>query len=58
MRNYQGPQNAVLDLGQRVMVRITPLDLLSKEDEGKKISAFVSFAYDGMVGWAPALVDP
>jgi tetratricopeptide (TPR) repeat protein len=58
MRAYQGPQNAMLDLGQKVMVRITPLDRLSKEDEGEKVSAFVSFSYDGIVGWDPALVVP
>ncbi|MBR1270612.1 hypothetical protein JQ629_24360 [Bradyrhizobium sp. AUGA SZCCT0222] len=55
MRNYRGPQNATLDLGQSLMVRITPLDKLSKDDEGKRISAFLSFSYDGLVGWDPML---
>ena len=55
MRSYRGPQNATLDLGQGLMVRLTPLDKLSKEDEGKQVSAFISFSYDGIVGWDPAL---
>lgn len=55
MRNYRGPQNASLDLGQDITVRITPLDRLSKDDEGKRVSVFVSFSYDGIVGWDPIL---
>ena len=56
MRNYRGPQNATLDLGQSITVRLTPLDKLTKDDEGKKVSAFVSFSYDGIIGWDPMLV--
>ena len=57
MRNYRGPQNATLDLGHDLTVRITPLDKLSKDDEGKRVSSFVSFSYDGLVGWDPGLVS-
>ena len=56
MRNYRGPQNASLDLGQGIIARITPLDRLSKDDEGRRVSAFLSFSYDGIVGWDPLLV--
>jgi hypothetical protein len=56
MRDYRGPQNAFLDLGQGIMMRITPLDRLSKDDEGKRVSVFASFSYDGIVGWDPRLV--
>jgi hypothetical protein len=55
LRNYRGPQNASLDLGQDLTVRVTPLDRLSKDDEGKSVAAFVSFSYDGIVGWDPIL---
>jgi hypothetical protein len=51
MRDYRGPQNASLDLGQGIMMRITPLGRLSKDDEGKRVSAYASFSYDGIVGW-------
>ena len=55
MRGYRGPQNASLDLGQGIFLRITPLDRLSKDDEGKRVSVFASFSYDGIVGWDPRL---
>jgi len=57
MRDYRGPQNATLDLGQSVMARITPLDKLSRDDEGRRISALLSFSYDGLVGWDPMRID-
>lgn len=57
MRDYRGPQNAALDLGQGIMARITPLDKLSKDDEGRRVSALLSFAYDGLVGWDPLRVE-
>lgn len=56
MRDYRGPQYASLDLGGGLRVRITPLDRLSKDDEGKRVASFVSFSYDGLVGWDPALI--
>jgi len=55
MRDYRGPQQAQLDFGQSVMARITPLDRLSKEDEGRQVSAIVSFSYDCIVGWDAVL---
>lgn len=56
MRNYRGPQNASLDPGQGIKMRITPLDRLSKDDKGKEVSVFASFSYDGIIGWDPRLV--
>jgi tetratricopeptide (TPR) repeat protein len=56
MRDYHGPQNASLDLGQGITMRITPLDRLTKDDTGKRVSAYASFSYDGIVGWDPRLV--
>ncbi|MBZ0164823.1 MAG: hypothetical protein K8H74_19190 [Notoacmeibacter sp.] len=56
LRRYRGPQFANLDIGFNVFAKITPLDRLSKDDEGKRISAFISFSYDGLIGWDPRLV--
>ncbi len=56
-RGYLGPQFANLDLGFNLFAKITPLDRLSKDDEGKRISAFISFSYDGLIGWDPKLVQ-
>ena len=55
-RGYKGPQFANLDIGFDVLAKITPLDQLSKDDEGKRVSAFISFSYDGLIGWDPKLV--
>jgi hypothetical protein len=52
---YKGPQQADLDLGHGVLLRFTPLDKITKDDEGKKASVYVSFGYDGIRGWDPAL---
>ncbi|MBB4120744.1 hypothetical protein [Martelella radicis] len=57
LRGYRGPQFANLDLGFNLFAKITPLDRLSKDDEGKRISAFISFSYDGLIGWDPKLVQ-
>jgi hypothetical protein len=51
IRNYEGPQQAVLDLGQGLTVRFTPLDRVVKDDEGRRASVFISFGYDGPAGW-------
>jgi tetratricopeptide (TPR) repeat protein len=56
LRGYRGPQFATLDLGFNLFAKITPLERLSKDDEGKRISAFLSFSYDGLIGWNPRLV--
>ncbi|EGD57570.1 hypothetical protein Y88_1452 [Novosphingobium nitrogenifigens DSM 19370] len=39
-----------------MFAKITPLDRLSKDDEGKRASAFLSFSYDGLIGWDSRLV--
>ena len=44
-------QQAVLDLGQGLTVRFTPLDRVVKDDEGRRASVFISFGYDGPAGW-------
>ena len=49
--DYRGPQHALLDLGNGLSARITPLDRLAKDDEGAKASAFIAFSYDGIIGW-------
>ncbi|HLP68894.1 MAG TPA: hypothetical protein VK181_15370 [Rhizobium sp.] len=56
LQGYRGPQFANLDLGFGLLAKITPLERLSKDDEGKRISAFISFSYDGLIGWDPKLV--
>jgi hypothetical protein len=55
VRGYRGPQYATLDLGYNLLVRITPLDRVTKDDEGKAASAFLSFTYDRLVGWDPRI---
>ena len=57
LRDYRGPQQASMDLGQGIIARITPLAKLTKDDEGSRISAFVSFSYEGIVGWDVELVS-
>ncbi len=47
---YRGPQQAQLDLGDRVTARFVPLDRIVKEDEGKRAAGWLSFSYDGPVG--------
>jgi hypothetical protein len=54
MSDYRGPQHATLDLGNGLSARITPLDRLAKDDEGGKVSAFIAFSYDGIIGWDAA----
>lgn len=56
LRGYRGPQFANLDIGFNVFAKITPLDRLSRDDDGKRVSAFISFSYDGLIGWDPKLV--
>ncbi|MDO8605459.1 MAG: hypothetical protein Q7R40_02880 [Phaeospirillum sp.] len=56
LRGYRGPQLAILDLGSNLFAKIIPLERLSKDDEGKRISAFLSFSYDGLIGWDPRLI--
>jgi hypothetical protein len=51
IREYKGPTQAKLDLGQGVMIRFTPLSRIVSDDEGKRGSVFVSFSYDGPIGW-------
>lgn len=56
IRDYRGPQFASLDFGFNVFAKITPLGRLSKDDEGKRASAFLSFSYDGLIGWDSQLI--
>jgi hypothetical protein len=53
---YRGPQQATLDLGHNVTLRFTPLEKITRDDEGKRATVYVSFGYDGIVGWDPVLV--
>lgn len=56
LRDYRGPQRATLDLGSHLQATIVPLDRLTRDDEGARVSAYISFSYDGLVGW-DATVD-
>lgn len=51
LREYRGPQNAQMDLGSHLMAKITPLERLARDDEGAEITAYISFSYDGLIGW-------
>ena len=52
---YKGPQHALIDLGCGLTVSITPLEAITKDDEGRRASCYISFSYDGVVGWNPIL---
>ena len=54
---YSGPQHATLDLGHGLTMHITPLDRLVRDHVGRRVSAFLSFGYDGPVGWDARLAD-
>ena len=53
--HYRGPQQALVDLGHQATIRFTPLTKIVKDDEGKRASLYVSFTYDGPVGWDAAI---
>jgi hypothetical protein len=57
VKDYRGPQQATLDLGQGLTLRFTPLTKITKDDEGKLASVLVSFSYDDPVGWDANLVE-
>ncbi|SOB60517.1 conserved protein of unknown function [Pseudodesulfovibrio profundus] len=52
---YSGPQNATVDLGNRILAPIVPLQTIVKDDLGKRVSLIVAFTYDGLRGWDPML---
>ncbi|MEG6550033.1 hypothetical protein V6C53_07340 [Desulfocurvibacter africanus] len=52
---YTGPQNAVVDLGNRIFVNIVPLQTIVKDDIGQRTSLILAFTYDGLRGWDPKL---
>lgn len=56
VRDYQGAQHATLDLGERVSVKFVPFERIRRDDEGKRASLFVAFAYDGAVGYDAQLL--
>jgi hypothetical protein len=49
--DYYGPQQAKLDAGQGIKVGFTPLQMVTKDDEGGRASVIVSFGYDEIRGW-------
>ncbi|KYG06363.1 hypothetical protein BE21_35350 [Sorangium cellulosum] len=49
--DYKGPMQAMLDLGHEMVLRFTPQTRIVRDDVGRRASAFVSFGYDGPVGW-------
>jgi hypothetical protein len=56
VKEYQRPQHAMLDLGQRLSVKFVPFERIRKDDEGKRASMFLAFAYDGAIGYDAKLV--
>jgi hypothetical protein len=56
VKEYQGPQHATLDLGQHLSVRFIPFERIRKDDEGKRASMYLAFAYDGAIGYDAKLV--
>src|SRR5206468_10142047 len=53
---YRGPQQATVDLGQGITLRFTPLERITRDDQGKRVKVYASFGYDGIVGWDPLLL--
>jgi hypothetical protein len=56
LSRYVGPQHALLDLGQHFTIHITPRTEILRDHEGRRLKSFISFSYDGPVGWNPELV--
>lgn len=53
---YIGRQHALVDIGQKLTVHITPRMKIVKEHEGRRISTLISFSYDGPIGWDPLVL--
>ena len=56
LSRYVGRQHALVDLGQRFTIHITPRTEIVRDHEGRRIRTVISFSYDGVVGWNPELV--
>jgi hypothetical protein len=56
LSRYVGPQHALVDLGQRFTVHITPRSEIVRDHEGRRLRVVISFSYDGPIGWNPEVI--
>ncbi len=53
---YVAPQHAWVDLAQGFKVHIVPRNEIVRDHEGRRLRMFISFSYDGVIGWNPTLI--